>query len=388
MHRSFSLFPALGRLVRRALTVALALGALSGAAAPARAQLPAPPVVGTDFFQFGGYAGLTVTRPEHPEGVENVDVSELVAALMAWGQLSPRASYLVELDMAKRTTETWTGRESDRRLDPVRLYLEYSASDLLRVRVGRFLTPVGQWNERHAEPLTWTPTRPLTTYRPFAKSLTGLLLAGEGSVAGHDAGYALFWAPSASWDRRFYDEEESGFAQALGARVAVEAHRGLTLGLSAARIRRSQPRDPDTELTGERAAVVVFPAPTIPRLATQETDEWEEEEEPRALFGADLRWIRPNVELTAEGAWIPSVDGEPTERGIFGQGAVRVRGPVWAVGRAETYTPVDGTTVHVGYAGLTVRAGPHFVMKFGRQFSKRPSTRIPDGWFLSFSSLF
>jgi hypothetical protein len=133
------------------------------APAPLRAQLPAPPVVGAGPFQFGGYVGLTLTRPEHPESAEKLDVGELVAALMAWGQISPRASYLVELDMAKQTSETWTGRESDQRLAPARLYLEYTASDLLRVRVGRFLTPAAH----HVPPVRQEPHRPDVGRRGF-----------------------------------------------------------------------------------------------------------------------------------------------------------------------------------------------------------------------------
>ncbi len=349
-------------------TLGAALAALLVLVTPARAQLPAPPVVGTGPVQIGGYGSVTFGRPEHPEEVEGLEVSEAAAALMAWGQIAPRASYFVELDMAKRITETWTGREASERLVPVRLYMEYTASDLLRLRAGRFLTPIGQWNERHAEPLTWTPTRPLTTYRPFAKSLNGLLVAGEGALAGHDMGYAVFWAPSLRV-KGVAEAEESSFVDAVGGRFAIEAHSGLTLGASAARIRRSQPPDP-----GE----------------TQETEAEEREEEAthRTLLGADLRWETRRFEVSAETAWLPGTEHQVAEGGAFLLAAVRVAGPVWGVARTEYYRPVDDRTARTAFAGLTLRAGPHLVVKFGRQFSKRPSTKIPDGWFLSFSSLF
>jgi hypothetical protein len=351
-----------------ARTIGAAFAALLVLVTPARAQLPAPPVVGTGPVQIGGYGSVTISRPEHPEEVEGVDVSELAAALLAWGRIAPRASYFVELDMAKRISETWTGRETSERLVPVRLYLEYTASDLLRLRAGRFLTPIGQWNERHAEPLTWTPTRPLTTYRPFAKSLNGLLVAGEGAIAGRDMGYAMFWAPS--WNVRPVEEaEESSFINAVGGRFAIEVYPGLTLGVSAARMRRSQPPDPgETQET--------------------ETEEREEESTHRALLGGDLRWETPRFEVTAETAWLPRTEHQIDEGGAFVLAAVRVAGPVWGVARAELYRPVDDRTARTAFAGLTLRAGPHLVVKLGRQFSKRPSTKIPDGWFLSFSSLF
>jgi hypothetical protein len=331
---------------------------------PVIGQLPAPPVVGDGPFQVGGYGSITFSLPEQPESASAV--SELAAALLTWGQISPRTSYFAELDMAKRTAETWTGREYDRRFAPVRMCLEYTASDLLRFRVGRFLTPVGQWNEQHAEPLTWTPTRPLSTYLPFAKSLNGILVAGEGAAGRHDVGYALYWAPSLDLDGDV-GAEESRYVNALGARVAGAVLPGLTVGLSAARIRRSRPVEaPDSTGTEGR----------------------EEDKGGRALLGADLRWEAGRVDLSAEATFLAASERSPYEGGAFGIAAVRVYGPVWAVVRAETYDPLDGRSVRVGFTGVTVRAGPHLVAKAGRQFSQHPSIRIPDGWFVSFSSLF
>lgn len=340
-------------------------------APPAFAQLPAPPVVGTGPIQLGGYASLTLSRPEHPETAEGVEVSELAAALMAWGQISPRTSYLVELDMAKRTSDTWTGREADQRLVPERMYVEYTAAELLRFRVGRFLTPVGQWNERHAEPLTWTPTRPLTTYRPFAKSLSGVLVGGEGTLTGRDIGYALYWAPSLDVDGDLDEAEENAFVNALGARVAAVVRPGLTLGVSAGRLRQSRPEE--VEPPGETDGV---------------GEGREEDEGGRALVSADLRWVTRGVELSAEATALAPAEGEPREEGAYVMAAVRLYGPIWAVTRGETYRPVDGRSLRVGFAGLTLRANRYLVAKLGRQFSQHPSIRIPDGWFVSFSSLF
>lgn len=358
---------------RRAATiVATAAIAVLLRALPASGQLPAPPVSGPGLVQLGGYAALTLTHTERPETSERPDVSELVAALMAWGQVSTRASYLVELDLAKRSTETWTGRESDRWLLPVRAYLEYAAGDLLRVRAGRFLTPVGQWNEHHAEPLTWTPTRPLTTYHPFAKSVTGLMVAGAGSVAHRDVGYALFWAPAGDLGGNLSEDEESRFVRAVGGRVAAEVHGGLTLGVSAAGVRRSQPYEPGED--DEEEGI--------------EHHERHEETDARPLLGADLRWEGAAMELSAEGTWLPADEHARGEGGAFAQAAVHLHGPLWMVGRAEAYRLPDATHERLGFAGVALRASPHAVVKLGWQFSRRPSARIPDGWFLSFSSLF
>jgi len=344
----------------------VALLAVPMLARPSSGQLPAPPVVAGSSFEFGAYGAITVTSPEHPEEVERPAISELVAALMAWGRISGRASYLVEVDMAKQTTATWTGRESDERLAPVRMYLEFAAADLLRVRAGRFLTPFGRWNEYHAEPLTWTPTRPLTTYRPFAKSLTGIMLAGEASPGGIETGYALFWSPFPAWNEAFQEAEESAFGQVLGGRIASEVHANLTLGLSLAVVQREVP-----EVESD-----------------QESEPGEVEDHGRPLVGADIAWSGANLDLSAESSFLPTGRGLPREAGIYLQGAFRLWSQVWAVGRAEYYEPVDGRPVRTGYAGLTIRESRHFVVKLGRQFSRHPSEKLPGGWFLSLSSLF
>lgn len=57
-----------------------------------------------------------------------------------------------------------------------RLYNDSNLTDNLTVRVGKMLSPVGEWNTIHASPLVWTTTRPMTTYRGFPEYTSGLAL--------------------------------------------------------------------------------------------------------------------------------------------------------------------------------------------------------------------
>lgn len=57
-----------------------------------------------------------------------------------------------------------------------RLYNDSNLSDNLTLRVGKMLSPVGEWNTIHASPLVWTTTRPMTTYRSFPEYTSGLAL--------------------------------------------------------------------------------------------------------------------------------------------------------------------------------------------------------------------
>jgi hypothetical protein len=374
-----------------AFTMAAAVAVTLSCVHPVTAQLPAPPVVGDGPFQLGGWGDVTVGRAWQVDGTRKLDATDLAAAVMAWGQLGARASYFFEMDVAKRTAETWTGREADQRFAPVRMYLEYSFNDLLRVRAGRFLTPIGQWNEAFAAPLTWTPTRPLATFRPFAKSLTGLLVAGSGSLGGHDAGYALFWAPIGDFDHDIDDAQESSFKHAFGGRAAVELHQGITLGASAARLQRSRPHDAEGYAYGEAYAS----ADDLPLRSTsfQGAEDpgptlRDEDATARTLLAADFRWEGERAQLLAEGTWLMASAPAPYEGGMFVLGALRLVGPVWGVGKVERYQPVEGQIAHLGYVGLTGRFSPHLVIKAGRELTDWTSPRIPDGWFLSFSSLF
>lgn len=154
-----------------------------------------------------------------------------------------------------------------------------------------------------------------------------------------------------------------------------------------AKIRRSQPLEAD-EVFYAASRNRSGPAHSEEGNGQDEPEAREEEAHGRALLGADVRWVAPRMEVTAEASWLPAGENALAEGGAFVQGAVRLIGPLWAVGRAESYTSLDGVAAHLGYAGVTVRGDSRFVVKAGRQFSQRPSIRIPDGWFLSFSSLF
>lgn len=57
-----------------------------------------------------------------------------------------------------------------------RLYNDSNLSETMTLRIGKMLTPVGEWNGIHAAPLVWTTTRPMTTYRGFPEYSSGVAL--------------------------------------------------------------------------------------------------------------------------------------------------------------------------------------------------------------------
>ncbi|HKJ92431.1 MAG TPA: hypothetical protein VJ957_04640 [Longimicrobiales bacterium] len=347
--------------------------------APLAAQLPAPAVSSPHPIHLAGYASVVFGYSPQNPSEDRTAVPAATAAILLSGTALPRLSYFGDFQAASWTDENWTGQREENNLNIARLYAEYAFSDALRLRLGRFLTPVGQWNEIFAEPLTWTVLRPLTTYRPFAKSTTGVLLAGTVPVHGHDAGYAAYFSPP-DWSRE--ETGESGFVRAAGGRIAMELRPGLVLGASTARFRVSRPYQPGDP---EYAEGGLLPPDTIDSPAEEAR---EAEAEGRWLFGVDLSWDIGRLELLSEAVSLSRTALRPGEHGGFLQAAIRVVDPVHLVLRSEVYDPVYRSTVAVQTVGVTMRFFRHATFKLERQFTDHPSERVRDGWFVSLSALF
>jgi hypothetical protein len=334
--------------------------------------MPAPAVSSHRPFHLGGYGSLGAGYGHVAGEADSLDLTEATAAILFSGTLGTRLSYFGELDLASRGSENWTGRQDDRTLEVERLYAEYSFSDAFRVRAGRFLTPIGQWNENHAEPLTWTTLRPLTTYRPFAKSSTGLMVAGEMTLFGRGLGYAGYVAPP---DLSGTRSEEYAFLNAAGARVVLEVIPGTALGLSTVAFK------------GSRPAYTSGDGDELPGGEDREEGR-EEDETERGLLGVDFLTRIRGVELSGEGVWLSSSSTEPAQRGAFVQGVVPLVGSLFGVLRVEGFDPVDATSLWTYAVGATWRLHPRLVLKAERHITHRSSASVPDGWFFSISSLF
>ncbi len=347
----------------------------------ARAQLPAAPASSPERIKLGGYAGITLTRPLDSSSVK---VAEGNVALIVSGSLTPRISYLGELDAVNSSRQNYAGRQDDSQFELARLYAELTYNDLLRLRVGRFLTPVGQWNEIHAEPLTWTAVRPLASYRSFAKYSTGLMLAGQGSIAGRDAGYALWAAPSLNLTE--IEEDELEFTGAFGGRVALEAVRGVWIGASGGLVRERRPKSSfDDDTIPEPPE-----PPEIPGDTTEDPEDPEDRDEShgRVLAGLDLTARYGGFELRAEATWLQRGLDRPEERTAFVQLAAPLGGGLFAIGRGEYSRPLGGQTGRIGLVGLHWRAPGRFVFKLERQAAGASAQAVATGWFLSVSRLF
>ena len=116
-------------------------------------------------LHFGGYAEIETADTQRDAPSLSLDRLSLIGS---W--TSPqRWSGLVELEL-KRALVLQPGDSGVDGARPVleRAYIDFAQSDALQLRLGKFLTPIGRWNQLHAAPLTWTTSRPLITEDGFA----------------------------------------------------------------------------------------------------------------------------------------------------------------------------------------------------------------------------
>lgn len=173
---------------------ALLLAALLRASADLSAQEPNPPYalgqgvpVGAG-MRLGGYLALDW---EKPSGV-NATLTFDDLSLFVFGDAGPRFRYFLEIEDSKFWHLSDGHAQVTHHGDLERLYLDYLHDDAFKIRAGKFLTPVGTWNEIHPDPLTWTVSRPLASYATFPTFMTGAMAYGTIAGDANDLDYNVF----------------------------------------------------------------------------------------------------------------------------------------------------------------------------------------------------
>lgn len=181
-------------------------------------------IADTDFY-LGGY--MNIEGKSEVGGDGELAFDEL--SLFIFGNISDRWRFFSELEEIKLLEVNSEGESrSDHHGEIERLYVDYLASEKVNIRVGKFLTPIGTWNEIHAEPLTWTVSRPLVTFVPFPVFITGVQAFGDLEVMDQDISYSLFYQGNESID------EETGLRRThiiYGGRGRWHATPNLEIGV-------------------------------------------------------------------------------------------------------------------------------------------------------------
>lgn len=314
-------------------------------------------------LDIGGYLSLQYDAIRHQTPV--LSLQDL--SLFVTKRLGGRWSLFTELELGDALKVSEDGHaKHEPELDIERLYAEYRIDPAATLRLGKFLTPVGQWNMIHADPLVWTVSRPLTATAAFARHSTGAMLYGSLPTGGHDLDYWLFADDTAQLDPLQRDENafdlpgatetlDNNFDRALGGRLLYHSiDSRLSLGLSYVY----------AELQGEQ--------------------------DDKNLIGADFEWTSSHVILSGEAIYRTSSGWtEPDERGGFIQAVVPLPGRLYLIGRYEDYrakvlTPDPTITT----LGLTYRPRPPVSLKLEYRLGSGNAAVAPDGWLASLAILF
>jgi hypothetical protein len=284
-----------------------------------------------------------------------IGVSHLAAIL--WWEPAPNWKLLAEVDSqdllqlpAHHLDDD--GPASAPYLALERLYVDYRAADALNLRVGKFLTPVGRWNQDHADPLTWTTLRPLISQSAFPTNATGMMVFGSLAWGQQGVDYQLFAAGRNDWRA---SPRIAPFDHALGVRVVAPLSADFQIGLSTAEF--------------------------VQRGA--ESDRYR-------LSGIDVVWNWRGAEISAEVVVRRGSDAEDSgERGGFVQAALPLA-PHWsAVTRVEAYKRgEDPRANHSALVGVVYRSGRHWVCKAEWVRPSRGSQGLPQGLLASLTWLF
>ncbi len=304
--------------------------------------------VGSTGIQLGGYASAHLSGfGESPWSFEVSDLSLFVT----WDNGS-RLHFFSELELedtlsAGENQGLTTGATH---LLLERLYLDYWVNDMLAVRIGKLLTPVGQWNTIHADPLVWTTTRPVATNNLFSKHATGVMLHGTVPFGEQSVDYSVYGDYSATLD----PSPEADFDNALGARLRYNISDDLQIGLSYV----------DFALENSRTTR-------------------------NHLLGMDIAWTYQRLSVTSEIVYRRN-DAAVNRHAWQGyiQGVGRIAGHVYGVGRYEFFDQDYPQLGQVGVLGLAYHPSPPLIWKLEYRFGANNRYLAPDGLFASFSVLF
>ncbi|SJM93890.1 hypothetical protein [Crenothrix polyspora] len=312
--------------------------------------------LGKTGIQLGGYVSSKLSgfspRPW------KFDVSDL-SLFVSWSN-GAKLNFFSELELEESISGGQEHGLSTRNAHVAleRLYFDYLVNDLLAVRVGKFLTPVGQWNQIHADPLVWTTTRPVATENLFSKHATGIMLHGNIPFGEQSLDYTIYGDYSTVLDPLYETGRHENFDNALGVRLRYNVDEDLQIGLSYV----------DFNLLSIRGA------PDIRHH----------------LLGVDLAWTYQRLAVTSEIVYRNNNSAGNAANAWQGyiQGVGSLSKHFYAVGRYEFFEQTSNKLGQVGVLGMAYHPSPPLIWKLEYRYGVNNKDFAPDGLFASFSVLF
>ncbi len=297
-------------------------------------------------IDLGGYT--TVRAQQNRHGKASAGWDELSFILQWDNQDRLKLFAEIELEQPIKWSEGSALKTTDSYIDVERMYADYQFSNQLNVRAGRYLTPIGRWNQLHASPLVWTTTRPVATSQLFPTALNGLMLHGVQPFEEAALEYALFAELVKDQKDDFY---ERIFRNARGARVkyAGMADIGITY---------------------------------------MEFDEKEDIHRDFRMLSVDFYKSYQGWEFSGEAFFRKQRGTQESSGGAYLQAVAPLGSDWYLVGRLETFNQSDAKTVERNIVGLTWRFKPNQLFKIEYATGHQQDPFMPTGLLTSIAILF
>lgn len=123
-------------------------------------------------------------------------------ALLAYGGLTDKLSYLVEIEAKNFAVKDLYNNSSqyNTTFHIERAYLDYKYSEHLNLKMGKFITPIGEWNLNQINVLRDTTSNPIYSEEIFPKFTTGIMFYGH-LWFDDTINYSLFVQQSKDFDK-------------------------------------------------------------------------------------------------------------------------------------------------------------------------------------------
>ena len=306
--------------------------------------------LGNSGVHLGGYAGAEIEGLGSTPWSFNINDLSLFVTWDNGSRLRFFSETEVEDLLSAGEHQSLDGRKARFRLE--RLYLDFLVNDNLAVWLGKILTPVGQWNVIHADPLVWTATRPVATDNLFAEHATGLMLHGNVPIGEHSLEYSVYGDYSSALEPS--RTEPPFFDNALGTHLRYTIDDDLKIGFS----------------------YVDFALQSSASIRNH-------------LAGFDFAWIHQRYAINSEIVYRNN-DAKTNNNAWQGylQGVSPIVGNFYAVGRYEFFDQPSKQFGQLGVLGIAYRPIPPLVWKIEYRIGEHNRDLAPDGLFSSLSVLF
>jgi Phosphate-selective porin O and P len=260
-------------------------------------------------FNLAGYSNLVGNLPT--SGTKSLALEDL--SLFVTGHLGRffnpfTEAELTDFDLVRSGPTGPDHGDGDFVLE--RLYNDSYLTDAATLRIGKMLTPVGEWNQIHAAPLVLTTVRPAVTERNFSEYATGVSALYSDPFSKFPD-IQVYWQPASEFSERPSTITFHQYKQVEGAHVSFPIGLLDMVGVSFQQSRDVQGVD-------------------------------------QSLFGADFHYTLGKVTLQGEGT-VSALSRPP---------AVHIHNTEWGAYAAASYAFTDKWSAYSWYGGFGDRSSP------------------------------